>query len=54
MIPCSGMISMFNGFNLGCPLPTSMNLCGFGNNKVCQACNSINVSHGGLGSNVEA
>jgi len=51
MIPCSGITSMFNGFNLGGPLRTSMNLCGFGDNKMCQACNSVNVPHGGLGRN---
>lgn len=53
---------MSNGFNLGNPLPTSMNVGGFGDNRMCQAwwikwspnaCNSINVPHVGLGSNVE-
>lgn len=54
---------VFNGFNLGNPLPTSTNVCELGDSEVCQewwikwmvdACTLINVPHGELGSNVEA
>jgi len=51
-----------NGLKLKGPLPTSTNVYGLGDGKMCQtwwikwitnACNLINVPHGGLGSNVE-